>query len=771
MARRAADLVLSEILAGAEAEEDGEDSVGGEEADSGGRLEADVVFSSRPLGLELCPASPTGLGAFVKSVTGGAAAAAGMSPGTAILSLDNQSVEEMPTAEIQGRLDEVPLPVTIRVKIPLNLPGARKTTNRRRDPVTVCTAHCRGSYRAVQEALALLGWREVPGDSREASVAWLEHGDSSEGLAPVQTVSRLDAFLPMCRKAPLARCLNLWMAELPDDFSFLPETWVLPEDAADLESAMSRDKATYIAKPSAGTQGKGIVLAKKWSDLSEVVNKSRGAGDSSLASEYVVQKYIAQPLLLDGLKFDARIYAVVTSIVPMRAYLFKEGLARFCTVPYQEPKEGNLQDARMHLTNFAVNKQSKDFQTSEGVDSHDEGSKRSVSSVLFQIEQAHGVSADEMWQRIAKLTANTLMAMRPGLLEYHVQNQRRRLLHPLAPKGFQIIGLDVLWNSELEPQLLELNANPSLSVLQPGRGSDAAHPADVADALAAREAPVQSPAAGSALQAARVVRDGGSDYSGRQEEDSGPPPPSRGRDNPDPRRSLSSQSKQRLGRSSSKTAPGKPKGTMMVTSPIDLEIKRELIAQALLLARPAPQSKVARLRKQWAADPLSPLDVSPLADDGDWWAQNDIPADARPEVRSDAPGRCPALEVLDTEELVLPDVAEYAQAHLALYRIWLRGCGASQDSMGQAQLMKLLERRGFVGPGMLFSDRVAAQLWLSKTWRVAAEGAFGLDFVQFVCVCGRLGDLLAGDGAGRDATATGPSISGLLEFMRRAGVE
>ena len=155
----------------------------------------------------------------------------------------------------------------------------------------------------------------------------------------------------------------------------------------------------------------------------------------------------------------------------------------------------------MHLTNFAVNKQSKDFQTSEGVQQHDEGSKRSVSSVFWEIERAHGTPAAVLWEKIAGLTANTLMALRPGLLEWYVRKSDRRL-HPSAPKGFQIIGMDVLLDSQLNPKLIELNANPSLSVMQPARGQAAA-----SDDLSTMEAPPQAVLAGSAMQVARAARD------------------------------------------------------------------------------------------------------------------------------------------------------------------------------------------------------------------------------------------------------------------------
>ena len=41
--------------------------------------------------------------------------------------------------------------------------------------------------------------------------------------------------------------------------------------------------------------------------------------------------------------------------------MYKDGLARFATCQYQKPHENNLDNLFMHLTNYAINKDSENY--------------------------------------------------------------------------------------------------------------------------------------------------------------------------------------------------------------------------------------------------------------------------------------------------------------------------------------------------------------------------------------------------------------------------
>ena len=56
----------------------------------------------------------------------------------------------------------------------------------------------------------------------------------------------------------------------------------------------------------------------------------------------ICQQYISKPFLIDGFKFDLRIYILISSCDPLRIFVYKDGLARSATVQYSEPSNSNM---------------------------------------------------------------------------------------------------------------------------------------------------------------------------------------------------------------------------------------------------------------------------------------------------------------------------------------------------------------------------------------------------------------------------------------------
>lgn len=72
-----------------------------------------------------------------------------------------------------------------------------------------------------------------------------------------------------------------------------------------------------------------------------------------------MSKYIANPFLINGLKFDLRIYVLITSFDPWRIYIFNEGLVRFASDAYSPII--NKSNKYAHLTNYSINKKNDKY--------------------------------------------------------------------------------------------------------------------------------------------------------------------------------------------------------------------------------------------------------------------------------------------------------------------------------------------------------------------------------------------------------------------------
>lgn len=162
-----------------------------------------------------------------------------------------------------------------------------------------------------------------------------------------------------------------------DEFKITPKTWTLPYEMNDLKNYVKQKKVvSMIVKPEGGCQGRGIFITRRIEELPK-------------DERMVVQRYMRTPYLIDGYKFDLRIYVLITSCDPLKIFMYKDGMAWFCTEPWDIKNGPNYGNLCMHLTNFALNKDSDNYIQGEG--EHGEGgSKRSIASVFKQME-AEGV--------------------------------------------------------------------------------------------------------------------------------------------------------------------------------------------------------------------------------------------------------------------------------------------------------------------------------------------------------------------------------------------
>ena len=235
-----------------------------------------------------------------------------------------------------------------------------------------------------------------------------------------------------------------------------------------------------------------MFIVSRWNQISQ-----------KLGEPLVVQKYIHKPMLINGNKFDLRLYALVTCWDPLKVYVYKQGtfithikkhfylprfgvclllymcivrkrlrgelfsslmmwcvneraihrsislpgMVRFATMPYSESAD-SLGNTFMHLTNYSLNKMSAEYSDEQ---------KWTLDELWLHLrENRPSINIDDVWSSLEDVIVKTLIAAEPPIM---------RMSHTYAPSRyscFELFGFDVLLDSDLKPWLLEVNISPSM---------------------------------------------------------------------------------------------------------------------------------------------------------------------------------------------------------------------------------------------------------------------------------------------------------------------
>ncbi|KAK8782510.1 hypothetical protein V5799_016149 [Amblyomma americanum] len=194
-------------------------------------------------------------------------------------------------------------------------------------------------------------------------------------------------------------------------------------------------QASGSSSPAA--KGIGIKLVDRPSQVKSLINSWENQGNREA---HVLCRYVDPPLLVGGRKFDLRLYVLVASFQPLRAYLYRRGFCRFCQLHYRTK---GLDNPLAHLTNVSVQRHGGRYNQSHG-------GKWSLSSLEMFVRGTRGAAAAARLRRdLGELVAHSLAAVAPSMLsDWHC---------------FECYGYDVLLDEDLRPWLLEVNASPSLT--------------------------------------------------------------------------------------------------------------------------------------------------------------------------------------------------------------------------------------------------------------------------------------------------------------------
>ena len=113
-------------------------------------------------------------------------------------------------------------------------------------------------------------------------------------------------------------------------------------------------------------------------------------------------------------------------------------MARFCTDKWDIKGQTNYDMLTMHLTNYAINKESDAYVKGEGEHGLG-GSKRSLQCVLDTMKEL-GTNTDKLMSDIEDLFVKTLITIQPELSHHYRTCQPGDIERDLC---FELLGFDV----------------------------------------------------------------------------------------------------------------------------------------------------------------------------------------------------------------------------------------------------------------------------------------------------------------------------------------
>ncbi|ORX87362.1 TTL-domain-containing protein [Anaeromyces robustus] len=314
-------------------------------------------------------------------------------------------------------------------------------------------------HNTLYDTLKKRGWKETDDetdwDIYWADIHWVHENFDHMYLQDYQKINHFRNHYELTRKDLLVKNVKRMIKTVEKEcgkaeaakFNFISTSFVLPQDYALFQEEFKKNsRSIWIMKPVGRAQGKGIFLINKISQINQWKKDPRltrsNSEDQDQIEAYIIQRYINNPYLIGGKKFDIRIYALVLSYSPLTVYIHRNGFCRFSNSNFTMDKK-DISNLYIHATNVAIQKTSPNYNVGKGC-------KWLLYNLRNYLSSKHGEEiVDTLMTNIETLIVRSLMSVQKIMI-----NDKH---------CFELYGFDILIDQDFKPWLLEVNASPSLT--------------------------------------------------------------------------------------------------------------------------------------------------------------------------------------------------------------------------------------------------------------------------------------------------------------------
>ena len=229
--------------------------------------------------------------------------------------------------------------------------------------------------------------------------------------------------------------------KFPDDYNYMLETYSYPKEKQEIIEKFSKynlknDNDVWMIKPTMGSLGLEISILTNYSDIK--------------LKNYLITKYLYNPHLIKGYKYDLRFHGLVSTIKPLKLYLYNEGLVRLASEKYNF-SVSDPHNKYSFLTNLFINKKNKKKFI------YPKNMKNMEDSNLWNLDtfqkycSRNNINYEKLYSEVGDIFIKMMITVREKIID---NIEKTNLQYS---NFYHLIGFDIILDENLKPYLLETN--------------------------------------------------------------------------------------------------------------------------------------------------------------------------------------------------------------------------------------------------------------------------------------------------------------------------
>lgn len=196
---------------------------------------------------------------------------------------------------------------------------------------------------------------------------------------------------------------------------------------------LNGDKNIWIIKPAGLSRGRGIQV---FSNLEQIQTHIEGKENN-----WIAQKYIENPLIVNNRKFDLRIWVLVTCVNPLTIWFWDKPYVRFPAADYTDT---NLNDRFIHLTNNSVAKNAKQLEIVG------DGNMWFIEQLQDHLIKEYG---SDLWNEKIKPKCKEIVINSLQAVQDQIDTRKGSM---------ELLGYDIMVDDKFNAWLIEVNSSPTM---------------------------------------------------------------------------------------------------------------------------------------------------------------------------------------------------------------------------------------------------------------------------------------------------------------------